>query len=245
MNLRVSVLSVFCWALCLSGCAQGDETAKKSDKTGSATAQKKDQKKAPSIKTDKGVDLAKKTITIGILNDQSGPAATIGKAFGAGKRILAAQVNSGKSKLLPDGWTIKLVEKDHAYNPSKSQQAFDAVKNDVLFVGLSFGTHTTLPLVPFLQKEQIVSYPASLSSLMASNRYTPPAGPSYKFEARRAMDWIVKDAGGADKVKIAIVFQQDDFGKDALAGLKASAKKHVCCVCHGACSQARPKRCDG
>ena len=72
MKLRASFLFVLCWAFCLSGCGQGDKTPKKSDKAGPASAQKKDQKKAPSIKTDKGVDLAKKTITIGILNDQVG-----------------------------------------------------------------------------------------------------------------------------------------------------------------------------
>jgi ABC-type branched-subunit amino acid transport system substrate-binding protein len=177
-------------------------------------------------KAAKGVDFARKVIRIGVLNDQSGPAATIGRSFGAGKRILASQVNAGKSGILPEGWTIELIERDHAYNPGKSQQAFEAIKNDVLFLGLSFGTPTTLPLQPFLAKEKIVAFPASLSSVMANHAYTPPVAPSYQIEAERALDWVVTTVKKPTELKIAIVYQQDDFGKDALLGWQTSAKKH-------------------
>ena len=128
--------------------------------------------------------------------------------------------------LLPEGWKIELVQKDHAYNPAKAQQGFDAIKNDVLFVGLSFGTPTTLPLRPFLAKDNLVAFPASLSSLMASNKHTPPTGPSYIVEASRAMDWVVASSGGADKVKAGIIYQQDDYGKDGYKGWTDAAKAH-------------------
>ena len=88
--------------------------------------------------------MATKTITIGTLNDESGPAAVIGKPFAVGKRILAEQVNAGGSGLLPEGWKVKLVEKDHGYNPAKAKDAYNELKNDVLFIGTSFG-----PQIPF------------------------------------------------------------------------------------------------
>ena len=40
------------------------------------------------------------------------------------------------------------------------------------------------------------------------------------------MDWAVQDAGKASKVKAAIIYQQDDFGKDGLEGWRMAAKKH-------------------
>jgi ABC-type branched-subunit amino acid transport system substrate-binding protein len=73
----------------------------------------------PGIKSDKGVDLATKTIKLGVLNDESGPAAAIGKPYALGKRIVAQVVNAGGSGLLPEGWKVELVEKDHGYNPQK------------------------------------------------------------------------------------------------------------------------------
>ena len=184
-------------------------------------------KKKPELKTDKGVDLSKKTVSMGVLNDESGPAAAIGKPYAIGKRLLAAQVNAGKSGILPDGWKLELVEKDHGYNPGKSQQAYQAIKDKVLFIGTSFGTPPTLPLRPFLKRDGIIAFPASLSSEMAANAHTPPVGPSYVYEARRALDWIAAGAGeDKAKVKLGIVYDQTDYGKDGLRGFDAQAKKH-------------------
>ena len=83
--------------------------AKKEEAKPDAAAAAKAEAAAPA-KALRGVDMEKKVIRIGMLNDESGPAAIIGKPFAVGKRILAQQVNEGGSGLLPDGWTIELVE---------------------------------------------------------------------------------------------------------------------------------------
>jgi len=165
-------------------------------------------------------------LKIGTLNDESGPAAAIGKPYALGKRVLAAQVNAGGSGILPDGWTVELIEKDHGYNPQASVQAFKELKGDVLFVGTSFGTPNTLPLVPMLEEEGMVAFPASLSSQMAADKHTPPAAASYVLEARRAMDWVVEQAGDVASIKAGIVYQQDDYGKDGIDGWRAAAEAH-------------------
>jgi ABC-type branched-subunit amino acid transport system substrate-binding protein len=174
----------------------------------------------------RGVDMQNKVLSIGMLNGESGPAAVIGVPYAVGKRILAAEVNAGGSGLLPDGWTVRLVERDHAYNPQQSVQHYNAIKNEVLFIGTSFGTPNTLPLRDMLERDEIVAFPASLSSEMARHRWTPPLGPSYRVEAMRAMDWVVAEAGGAGDVKAAIVYQQDDYGTDGLEGWRAAAQHH-------------------
>ncbi|WP_428266433.1 ABC transporter substrate-binding protein [Haliangium sp.] len=179
---------------------------------------------APAIATDYGVDLANKVITLGALNDESGPAAALGKPYAVGKRILAAQVNAGGSGILPEGWKIELVERDHQYNPQKSVQAYNAIKDQVLFIATSFGTPNTLPLRDMLARDHIVAFPASLSSAMAAHPNTPPIGPNYRVEAMRAMDFAVEQAGGADAVKAAIVYQKDDYGQDGLEGWTAAAE---------------------
>ncbi len=161
-----------------------------------------------------GVDLAAKTVSIGVLNDESGPAAAIGRPWGTGLRVLAAQINAGGSGLLPEGWKIRLVERDHGYNPQRSVQLFNEIRDEVLFIGTSFGTPNTLPLRPLLARHRVVAFPASLSSKMAEFEYTPPIGPSYKLEVMRALDWMAQQAGGADKVKLGLVYQQDDYGAD-------------------------------
>ncbi len=210
------------------GCGKKDGGEKAGEAAGEATAEKGAEKAAegPALKAGPGVDAAARLIRIGALNDESGPGAAIGKPFAAGKKILAAQINAGGTGLLPEGWKVELIEKDHGYNPSKAQQHYSAIKDDVLFVATSFGTPNTLPLRPFLEKDKVVAYPASLSSQMAEFEFTPPIGAPYSYEAMRAVDWAVESAGGADKVKFGIVYQQDDYGKDGLEGLKKAAAKH-------------------
>ena len=201
---------------------------KEGDKKGSADkakAKKAKKKQEEGLETGKGVDLENKTIHIGALNDESGPAASIGKPFAVGKRLVAKRVNE-EGDLLPEGWSVKLHEEDHGYNPSKSVQAYKKIKDDILFVATSFGTPNTLPLRKFLEKDKVVAFPASLSSKMAEHEFTPPIAPSYKLEAMRAMDFAVEDAGGADAVKAGIVYQKDDYGKDGLAGWEQAAKAH-------------------
>ena len=39
----------------------------------------------------------------------------------------------------------------------------------------------------------------------------------------RAVDYMVESAGGADKVKAAIIYDQTDYGKDGFEGFKAAA----------------------
>lgn len=199
------------------GCDKKDDT--KDDKKTTTAAQEE------GLETDKGVDAEKKVIKIGALNDESGRAVLIGKPYAQGKRILAEQVNAGGSGILPEGWKIELVERDHGYNPQKSVQAYEGIKDDVLMIATSFGTPPTLPLVPKLEQDKMVAMPASLSSKMAESEFTPPLGAAYFFEAMRALDWAVKDAGGKDKVKAGIIYQNDDYGQDGIHGWEQAAQK--------------------
>lgn len=172
-----------------------------------------------------GIDIAKKVITVGMLNDESGPVAAIGRPYAAGKRVLLRQVNAGGSGLLPEGWTLEYVERDHGYNPQRAVQLFNEIRERVLFIGTSMGTPNTLPLRPLLERNQIVAFPASGSSKMQEFAYTPPLGPSYKIEAARALDWAVENAGGIGKLKLGLVYQQDDYGLDGLEAVTAGANK--------------------
>jgi ABC-type branched-subunit amino acid transport system substrate-binding protein len=125
-----------------------------------------------------GVDTAAKVIRLGALNDESGPAKQIGVVFANGKRLLVKAVNAGVVKALPEGWKLELVEKDHGYNPQQSVQLYKEIKDDVLLLTTSFGTPPTQPLIEDLKRDEMIAFPASLSSLMAKNENTPPLGPS-------------------------------------------------------------------
>lgn len=171
-----------------------------------------------------GVDVENKIIRIGALNGESGPAGVIGKPYAVGKRLLVEQVNAGG--LLPDGWKLELIERDHGYNPQRSVQLFNEIRDQVLFIATSFGTPNTLPLRPMLERHQIVAFPASLSSKMAEFKFTPPVAPSYIVEAQRGFDWALEQAGGAENFRPGVIYQQDDYGKDGYDGWVKAAAHH-------------------
>ena len=127
---------------------------------------------------------------------------------------------------MPPGWSVELVERDHGYNPQRAVEAYNEIKDDVLFIGTIFGTPNTLPLRPMLERDQMMAFPASLSSELANHTYTPPIGPSYKVEAMRAMDWVVATAGDVASIQAGIIYQRDDYGQDGLDGWRASAAHH-------------------
>jgi ABC-type branched-subunit amino acid transport system substrate-binding protein len=184
-----------------------------------------DEPEAPAdIQADIGVDVENQVITIAALNDESGPAASIGVPYAVGKRILVEQVNAGDGGFLPEGWTIELIERDHGYNPAESVSALNEIADQVLFVATSFGTPNTLPLVPILEDNNLVAFPASLSSAMAANEYTPPLGAPYKVEAHQAVDWALEEAG--EELAYAVVYQEDDYGQDGLDGAREAAEHH-------------------
>ena len=220
--------SLLSFALMLVAC-EGDKTSEPAA-TEATEPGMPEAPAAPALKAGPGVDLATKTIRLGVLNDESGPAATIGKPYAVGKRMVAALVNAGGSGLLPEGWKIELVEKDHGYNPQKSVSAYTEIKDQVLLIEQSFGTPNTLPLRPMLARDSMIALPASLSSEMAKDAHTIPIGPSYEMEAMRAMDWVVseveKTGKGKDTIKAAIVYQNDDYGQDGYRGWLTAATKH-------------------
>ena len=60
-----------------------------------ALGEKSQEEGGAALKTGKGIALKTKTIKIGTLNDESGPAAVIGKPYPHGKRILAKDIKAG------------------------------------------------------------------------------------------------------------------------------------------------------
>jgi len=149
----------------------------------------------------------------------TGPASsygTIGKAMAAYYRMVNDQggVNGRK---------ITFLSYDDAYSPPKTvEQTRKLVESDeVLFVFNALGTATNSAVQKYLNAKKVpqlfVSSGAAKWNDPTNFPWTMGFTPSYQNEGRTYAKFLLKEKPGA---KIAILFQNDDFGKDYIKGMK-------------------------
>ena len=158
-------------------------------------------------------------IKVGQTMPYSGPAsayATIGRAQAAYIRML--NENGGIN-----GRKIKLISYDDGYNPAKTvEQVRKLVESDeVLLTFQILGTAPNAAVQKYLNAKHV----PQLFAATGATRFTDPQhypwtmafNPNYQTEGRIYARYILDHHPTA---KIGVLYQNDDLGKDYLAGLK-------------------------
>jgi ABC-type branched-subunit amino acid transport system substrate-binding protein len=194
--------------LALTACGTGDSSSDNGDSSGGTSA--------GTVKGGPGVDVAAKTIRIGDINALSGPASALGKPVAAGHRAFFKALNAGGGI---DGWKVRLTIKDSGYQPQQHVQIYNAIKGKVALLN-SFGSPTTKAIQAALDRDKLVTTPASFDSIWGADPVIAPVGTPYSYDIANALDYYTRH--GAQKPKIGIVYQNDEYGQDGLRGYKAA-----------------------
>src|SRR5882757_3862785 len=158
-------------------------------------------------------------IKIGNIMPYSGPAsayATIGKTE-------AAYFNKINTEGGINGRKINFISYDDGYNPAKTvEQARKLVESDeVLLVFNSLGTPGNTAIQKYMNAKKVpqifVSTGAAKWNDPKNFPWTMGWQPSYQVEARIYAAYILKNHPGKT---IGILYQNDDFGKDYIIGLR-------------------------
>jgi branched-chain amino acid transport system substrate-binding protein len=158
-------------------------------------------------------------IKIGNLMPYSGPASpysVIGK-------FEAAYFNKVNAEGGINGRKINFISYDDAYSPPKSvEQARKLVEGDeVLLIFNSLGTPPNSAIQSFMNKKGVPQlFVATGATKWGDPQHFPWTmgwQPSYQSEARIYAKYLLKENPGA---KIAVLYQNDDYGKDYLKGLQ-------------------------
>ena len=158
-------------------------------------------------------------IRIGNIMPYSGPAS----AYGVIGKTEAAYFNKINAEGGINGRKIKFISYDDAYSPSKTlEQARKLVESDEVFLIFgSLGTSTNSAIRKYMNEKKVpqlfVASGASKWNDPKNYPWTMGWLPSYASEARIYAKYIIKEKPEA---KIAVLYQNDDFGKDYLRGLK-------------------------
>ncbi len=158
-------------------------------------------------------------IKIGNIMPYSGPAS----AYGIIGKTEAAYFNKINSEGGINGRKINFISYDDGYSPPKAvEQARKLVESDeVLFIFNSLGTPSNSAIQKYMNAKAV----PQLFVATGATKWNDPKDfpwtmgwqPSYQSEARIYAKYILKEKPNA---KIGVLYQNDDYGKDYLKGLK-------------------------
>jgi ABC-type branched-subunit amino acid transport system substrate-binding protein len=158
-------------------------------------------------------------IKIGNIMPYSGPAS----AYGVIGKTEAAYFRMINDKGGINGRKINFITYDDAYSPPKAvEQVRKLVESDeVLAVFNPLGTPSNIPVQKYLNSRKVpqlfVASGATKWNDPGNFPWTMGGQPSYQSEARIYAKYLMKEKPDA---RIGVLYQNDDFGKDYLKGLK-------------------------
>jgi branched-chain amino acid transport system substrate-binding protein len=158
-------------------------------------------------------------IKIGNIMPYSGPASAYG-VIGRTEEAYFKKINAEGGI---NGRKINFVSYDDAYSPPKAvEQVRKLVESDeVLLVFNPLGTPSNTAIQKYLNSKKVpqlfVATGATKWNEPKDFPWTMGWQPSYQSEARIYAKYLLKEKPAA---KIAVLYQNDDFGKDYLKGLK-------------------------
>jgi len=158
-------------------------------------------------------------IKIGQTMPYSGPAS----AYGAIGKAQAAYFQWINDQGGVNGRKIDFISLDDGFNPAKTvEQTRKLIEQDeVLLLFQSLGTSTNTAIHKYVNAKKV----PHLLLATGAHKWSDPKNfpwtmgfnPSYQAEARIYAQYLLKNYPNA---KVAVLYQNDDFGKDYLIGLK-------------------------
>jgi branched-chain amino acid transport system substrate-binding protein len=158
-------------------------------------------------------------IKVGNIMPYSGPAS----AYGAIGRAMTAYFKMVNDRGGINGRKVDFVSYDDAYSPPKTvEQARRLVESDeVLLVAGSFGTAGNAAIQRYLNQKHM----PQLFVVSGASRFNDPEhfpwtmglGATYRIETSIYAAYVLKERPSA---KIAVLYQNDDAGKELLKGVK-------------------------
>ena len=158
-------------------------------------------------------------IKIGNTMPYSGPAS----AYGAIRKAETAYFNMINEQGGINGRKINFVTRDDGYSPPKTVEVVRKLveEDQVLFIFNPLGTPPNTAIQGYLNDNKV----PQLFVATGADKWNDPKHfpwtmgyqPSYRIEARIYGHYILKNLPNA---KIAVLYQNDDFGKDYLIGLR-------------------------
>src|SRR5213075_560140 len=174
-----------------------------------------------SVKTGPGV--TDKTISLGVLTDLSGVFAPLACPLTKANQMYWDQQN-GKGGVC--GRTVKLIVKDHGYDPQKAVFQYRDLAPKVAGLQQLLGSPITAALLPTLKSDRMVSLLSAWPSSLLGNDFVIEIGAPYDIELINALDYLKSKGKIKSGGKIGHVYYEGEYGENGLKGSKYFASKN-------------------
>ena len=167
--------------------------------------------------------VSKTEITLGSIQDLSGPIAGFGKQARLGMLLRVDEINEQGGI---NGRKIKIIVEDSAYDPKKAVLAAQKLVNqDKIFMMVGhIGTAQNLAAMPVQFEKNVINF---FPITAAREMYEPFHKLKYSYAAtyfdqmRNAVPKLVKEKGAK---KVCTMYQDDEFGLEVFRGAEAGLK---------------------
>jgi branched-chain amino acid transport system substrate-binding protein len=167
--------------------------------------------------------VSKSEVTLGSIQDLSGPIAGFGKQVRLGMMLRVDEINEQGGV---NGRKIKLIVEDSSYDPKKAVLAAQKLVNqDKIFAMVGhIGTAQNMAAMPVQFEKNVINF---FPVTAAREMYEPYHRLKYSFAAtyydqmRTALPKLVKEKSAK---KVCTLYQDDEFGLEVMRGAEAGLK---------------------
>lgn len=221
MQVRTALAPLLVAALVATGCGSDDEgdDGASDDEGGGSPAE---------VETGEGVD--DDEIRVAVLNDFSGPIASIGTPAAVGAEIYFEALNAEGGVC---GRDVTVVREDTQYDSQVAIQAYRAVEGDVAFITQLTGTQTVFALSEDVARDNLTTLAGSLAGSVIPLEDMYIVQTPFAVEAINGVSWAVEDAVEAEEVdagddgvvQIGVIYQGDAYGEEGLAAVQYAVEE--------------------
>jgi ABC-type branched-subunit amino acid transport system substrate-binding protein len=190
---------------------------------GSSKAENNDKGSTGSDGVKAGVGVTDKTITLGVMTDQSGVFKNLATAITRGNELWVKEVNAAGGVC---GRKLDLDIVDHGYKADTAKTLYPQLEPKVLgFLQLT-GSPIMAALGGDVQSDKVTTTPASWSSELLSNPYVMIVGTTYDIEMIDGLSYLQSKGMIKDGDTVGHIYVDGEYGANGLRGARYYAEKH-------------------
>jgi ABC-type branched-subunit amino acid transport system substrate-binding protein len=173
------------------------------------------------VDTGPGVDDSE--IRVGLLNDFSGPIASIGTPSAIGAEVYFDYYNAEFGGVCER--QVVAVRSDTKYDTQVAVQEYRAVKDDIAMITQLLGTGTVLALANDISRDGIVTLAGTLAANVIPLDHIYVYQTPFPIAAVNGVSYAAENLAADGNLQLGVIYQGDAYGEEGLAAVEHAVEE--------------------